>query len=76
MQQFDYRAYPKGSWVLHMIRSEIGEKLFRECIHTYLERNEFRSVVTADLMAVFGEMTGKSWDRFLINGFFMEERPR
>ena len=28
-EQFDYRAYPKGSWVLHMLRSRLGKDLYR-----------------------------------------------
>lgn len=64
MEQFDYRAYPKGSWVLHMLRSQLGPDLYRECIHTYLERNRNQVVVTADLAEVFEEKTGQSWDRF------------
>jgi aminopeptidase N len=64
MEQFDYRAYPKGSWVLHMIRSAIGPELYRECIHTYLERNRNENVVTSDLVEVFEDLTGRSWDRF------------
>ena len=24
-EQFDFRAYPKGSWVLHMLRSQLGD---------------------------------------------------
>lgn len=64
MEQFDYRAYPKGSWVLHMLRSQLGEELFRECVHTYLERNLNQVVVTSDLAEVFEDKTGQSWDRF------------
>lgn len=64
MEQFDYRAYPKGSWVLHMLRSQLGEELFRECVHTYLERNLNDVVVTSDLAEVFEDKTGQSWDRF------------
>ncbi len=25
-EQFDYRAYPKGSWVLHMLRSQLAQR--------------------------------------------------
>ncbi|MCB1078953.1 MAG: M1 family metallopeptidase, partial [Verrucomicrobiae bacterium] len=48
-EQFDYRAYPKGSWVLHMLRSQLGPELFRKCITNYIERNRNRNVVTHDL---------------------------
>lgn len=61
---FDYLAYPKGSWVLHMLRSQLGEDLYRQCIRTYLERHRFGSVVTDDLRAVIEELSGRSYDRF------------
>lgn len=64
MEQFDYRAYPKASWALHMIRSQIGAELFRKCVTTYLERHRNGSVETHDLLAVLEEITGRSWDEF------------
>ncbi len=76
MEQFDYRAYPKGSWVLHMLRSSIGPELFRECIHTYLERNRNENVVTSDLVDVFEDKTGRSWDRFFDQWVYHGGTPR
>jgi aminopeptidase N len=63
-EQFDYRAYPKGSWVLHMLRSKFGPELYRKCIKTYVERHQFKNVETNDLKAVFEELTGQSLDEF------------
>ena len=63
-EQFDFRAYPKGSWVLHMLRSQLGEDLYRRAIKTYLERNALTSVVTEDLNTVLEEVSGQSLDRF------------
>ncbi|MCX7006230.1 MAG: M1 family aminopeptidase, partial [Kiritimatiellaeota bacterium] len=63
-EQFDYRAYPKGAWVLHMLRSQLGDDLYRRCIKTYLERNAFGTVVTEDLNRVIEELSGRSFDRF------------
>ena len=63
-EMFNYLAYPKGSWVLHMLRAQLGEDLYRQCIRTYLERHRFGTVVTDDLRAVIEELSGRSWDRF------------
>lgn len=62
--QFDFRAYPKGSWVLHMLRSRVGDELFRRAIRLYLERHALSSVVTDDLRQAFEEVTGKPLDAF------------
>jgi aminopeptidase N len=63
-EQFDYRTYSKGAWVLHMLRTDLGEDLFRRCIRTYLERNACGCAVTGDLVAVVEELSGRSFDRF------------
>jgi len=62
--QFNYLAYPKGSWILHMLRSEVGEELYRRAIKTYLQRHEYGNVTTEDLKAVFEELSGRSFDQF------------
>ena len=63
-QQFDYRAYAKGGWVLHMLRSRLGEDLYRRCIRTYLERHALGTVETADLRSVIEELSGQPYDQF------------
>ncbi|MGI8605336.1 MAG: M1 family aminopeptidase [Verrucomicrobiales bacterium] len=64
MGQFDYRAYPKAAWVLHMLRSQLGPDLYRQSIKTYLERHRGGIVTTDDLQDVFEESSGLSFDRF------------
>lgn len=64
MEQFDYRVYPKGAWILHMIRSRLGPELYRQCIKTYVERHRNQVVGTDDLHDVLAEVTGLSWDQF------------
>lgn len=63
-EQFDYRNYGKGGWVLHMLRSRLGEDLYRKCVKTYLERFAFSSAVTEDFVSVIEELSGRSYDRF------------
>jgi aminopeptidase N len=63
-EQFDYRSYSKGGWVLHMLRTELGEDLFRQCIKTYMERNALGCVQTTDLSSVIEALSGRSFDRF------------
>jgi aminopeptidase N len=63
-EQFDYRTYGKAGWVLHMLRVELGEEMFRKCVKTYLERHALNYVVTDDLRSVIEELTGRTFDRF------------
>jgi aminopeptidase N len=61
---FGFLAYDKGSWVLHMLRSQLGEEMYRRCVQTYLERQGLNNVVTEDLNRVIEELSGKSFDQF------------
>lgn len=70
MQQFDSRAYPKGAWVLHMLRSQLGADLYRKCIQAYLERHRNGIVRTEDLQDVVEELSGLSFDQFFDQWLF------
>ncbi|BBO36585.1 M1 family aminopeptidase [Lacipirellula parvula] len=74
--QFDFRAYPKGSWVLHMLRSQFGDELYRKAIKTYLERHALGEVVTDDLRQVFEELSGKPLDRFFDQWVYHGGQPQ
>jgi aminopeptidase N len=64
MEQFGYRVYPKGAWVLHMIRSRLGPDLYRKGIRAYVERHRNGIVTTDDLQSVLEEQSGLSFDQF------------
>lgn len=64
MEQFDSRAYPKGAWVLHMLRSQLGVPLYRTCVRKYLDRHRNGIATSDDLQEIFEEMTGRSFDQF------------
>jgi aminopeptidase N len=72
---FGYLSYPKGSWVLHMLRSQLGVDLYRRCIKTYLERHPFGSVVTEDLRAVIEELSGSTYDQFFDQWVYHAHHP-
>jgi aminopeptidase N len=73
--QFGFHAYPKGSWILHMLRSQLGEDLFRRCVKTYLERHQYGSVVTEDLNRVIEELSGRSFDQFFNQYVYHAHHP-
>ncbi|WP_167546750.1 M1 family aminopeptidase [Stieleria maiorica] len=75
MQQFDYRSYPKGSWVLHMLRSQLGADLYRKCVQEYLRRHALSSVVSDDLRQVIEELSGRPMDRFFDQWLYHPRHP-
>ncbi|MEM9185052.1 MAG: M1 family aminopeptidase [Planctomycetota bacterium] len=75
-QQFDYRAYPKGSWVLHMLRSQLGKDVYRRAIKSYLQKHALTSVSTPDLLAELEDASGNSLDRFFDQWVYHGGAPR
>ena len=63
-EQFDARAYPKGAWVLQMIRRKLGDEMFWKAIGTYCKQNKFSAVETVDLRKAIEQVSGYSFERF------------
>ena len=74
-EMFGYLAYPKGCWVLHMLRSQLGADLYRKCISTYLKRHEYGNVTSEDLRAVIEELSGRSFDQFFDQWLYHAHYP-
>lgn len=74
-EQFDYRAYPKGSWVLHMLRCQLGEELYRKCIKTYVETHALDAVTTEDLRKTIEDLSGRPMDRFFDQWVYHGRHP-
>ncbi|MDP6796046.1 MAG: M1 family metallopeptidase, partial [Verrucomicrobiota bacterium] len=74
-RKYGFLSYGKGSWVLHMLRSQLGPELFRKCVKTYLERHRHGNVVTEDLRSIIEEHSGRSFDRFFDQYVFHAHHP-
>jgi aminopeptidase N len=74
--QFDYRTYGKAGWVLHMLRCQLGESLYRRVVRTYLERHALGVVVTEDLRSIIEELSGRSFDRFFDQWLYQGGYPK
>lgn len=62
---FDGHAYPKGAWVLHMLRERLGHTVFDAGIKRYLQGHLHQSVETADLRSAMEQVSGQS-----LRGYF------
>lgn len=69
---FDDRAYPKGAWVLHMLRRQLGDDVFFKCLQRYGTEFKFKVADTDDLRKAFERETGRSLERFFYD---WTERP-
>jgi len=55
---FNFAAYDKGAWVLHMLRRITGDAAFFDILRTYQDRHRFGNVVNQDFIAVCEEIHG------------------
>jgi len=62
--QFDGHAYSKGAVILHMIRRQLGDKLFFGGVKLYLERNAHKPVMSSDLCRALTDYSGINLEPF------------
>jgi aminopeptidase N len=73
---FDSRAYPKGAWVLHMLRKRVGDEDFFRALERYGTAHAYTTVETSDLRRVFERLLGMSLDRFFHDWTGRPAHPR
>jgi aminopeptidase N len=69
---FDARSYPKGAFVLHMLRQRLGEDAFWKGMQRYGTDHRLQSVETADFRRTHEKVSGRDLERFFYD---WTERP-
>jgi len=64
-QIFDAISYSKGSCVLRMISTYLGEDTFLEGVRRYLKKHAYGNTQTGDLWAALGDASGKPVDEVM-----------
>lgn len=64
MDLLNANSYQKGSWVLHMLRTEVGDVHFQKIIQSYYQQYKGRNAHTGDFQQVVETVTGKNWGPF------------
>lgn len=66
------RWYPKGAFVLHMLKYVTGREAYNKAIKHYLLKHKYENVDSEDLLIAFHETLGISldwfWDQWLYRG--------
>jgi len=75
MQLLSPNSYQRGSWVLHMLRRQLGDTIFHKAIKTYYDQFKGKNAETSDLQAVFEKVSGKKLDVFFKQWLFTPEIP-
>ena len=58
-QALNANTYPKGAWVLHMLRGEVGDEAFFAALKAYVAKFRGSSITTAQFVACVEEQTGE-----------------
>ena len=73
---FDRHSYDKGSRVLHMLRSYVGEDAFFAVLKSYLTRHAYNSVEVDDLRQAMEAVTGEDLNWFFNQWYLSPGHPK
>lgn len=68
--------YQKGAWVLHMLRSELGDNNFFRGIRYYYNAHRNSTATTEDLRAAFEKVSGRNLKKFFARWIYGTGHPR
>ncbi|EPR73379.1 Aminopeptidase [Winogradskyella psychrotolerans RS-3] len=57
--------YQRGAWVLHALKNEVGDVVFKKAVKNYLEKHQFGNVETADFISQVENLHGQSLSHFV-----------
>ena len=72
---FDRHAYPKGGYILHMLRQRLGDADFFKGLGYYLRTNAYTPVDAHDLSKAFEVATGRNVDNFFDQWIYRPGHP-
>jgi aminopeptidase N len=56
--------YKKGTWALHVLRTNIGERKFKKAVKCYLKKHAYKNVDTDDFLAIVKKVSKYDVDKF------------
>lgn len=75
MQLLNTNSYQKGGWVLHMLRSQLGDSVFWRSVRGYYAAFRNSNAHTSDLQRFFEWESGKKLSTFFNQWLYMPENP-
>jgi aminopeptidase N len=64
MELLNANSYQKGAWILHMLRQETSDIVFRRILQAYYQGYKGRNADTRDFQKVVEKITNKKWGSF------------
>ena len=68
--------YQKGAWVLHMLRSSLGDEVFFRGIRSYYEAHKNSTATTEDLRAALEKASGRNLRPFFTRWIYDSGHPQ
>ena len=75
MDLLNANSYQKGGWVLHMLRTEIGDSLFQQSIRTYYQKYRLSNADSKDFQKVVELVTNRELDWFFKQWLYQSGHP-
>jgi aminopeptidase N len=75
MRLISANSYQKGAWVLHMLRNQIGDSMFRDGLRLYYSRYRNSNALTDDFRKVMEEASGQDLRWFFNQWLYVGGQP-
>jgi aminopeptidase N len=75
MSLLNDNSYQKGSWVLHMLRHQLGDSLFHASIRLYYQSYGGKNADTKDLQKIFEQVSRQNLETFFHQWLYLPENP-
>jgi aminopeptidase N len=76
MSLLSANSYQKGSWVLHMLRRQLGDSVFHKCIREYYTTYGGKNADTDDFKKLVEKISGKELKQFFWQWLNLPVNPR
>lgn len=76
MKLLNANSYQKGGWILHMLRSQLGDSVFWRSIRKYYATYAGGIADTRDLQKVFETVSGKNLKQFFDQWLYTPGQPQ
>ncbi|HJW18375.1 MAG TPA: M1 family metallopeptidase, partial [Flavisolibacter sp.] len=76
MDLLNANSYQKGAWVLHMLRNEVGDSIFKKIIRSYYNTYKFKNADTRDLQKIAEAVSGKDLKWFFDQWLYQPGIPQ
>ncbi|MFO7934521.1 MAG: M1 family metallopeptidase [Bacteroidales bacterium] len=68
-------SYEKAGWVLHMLRGELGDRLFRESLRTFYQEYQYSNALTEDFRRIVDSISGENYAPFFRQWLYESGHP-